>query len=54
LADLDLVVLAKQKDGFLVSTDEGVLSWGRVFGVKEMPAAVFSKRLRSLLLSRQE
>ena len=54
LADLDLIVLAKQKDGFLVSTDEGVLSWGRTFGVKEMPASVFAKRLQSLLLSRQE
>lgn len=53
LADLDLIVLAKQKDGFLVSTDEGVLKWGRTFGVKEMPVSVFAKRLQSLLLSHQ-
>lgn len=53
LTDLDLIVLAKQKDGFLVSTDEGVLRWGRAFGVKEMPASVFAKRLQSLLLFRQ-
>ncbi|PIQ72108.1 RNA ligase partner protein [Candidatus Roizmanbacteria bacterium CG_4_10_14_0_2_um_filter_36_35] len=54
VADLDLIVLAKQKDGFLVSTDEGVLHWGRTLGVKEMPASIFVKRLQSLLLSRQE
>jgi len=49
VTDLDLIVLAKQKDGFLVSTDEGVLHWGRTFGVKEMPASVFVKRLQFLL-----
>ncbi|MFH0979821.1 MAG: RNA ligase partner protein [Candidatus Roizmanbacteria bacterium] len=54
VTDLDLIVLAKQKDGFLVSTDEGVLHWGRTFGVKEMPASVFVKRLQSLLRPHQE
>jgi len=54
VTDLDLIVLAKQKDGFLVSTDEGVLHWGRVFGVKEIPASVFVKRLQSLLQPHQE
>lgn len=54
LTDLDLIVLAKQKDGFLVSTDEGVLRWGREFGVKEMPVSAFAKRLQSLLLSHRE
>lgn len=49
VTDLDLIVLSKQKDGFLVSTDEGVLSWGRTFGVKEMPVSVFRKRLEDLL-----
>ncbi len=53
VSDLELIVLAKQKDGFLVSTDEGVLNWGRIFGVKEMPALVFAKRLESLLQSHQ-
>lgn len=50
VADLDLIVLSKERDGFLVSSDEGVLSWGRAFGVKEIPASVFQKRLEDLLL----
>ena len=49
LADLDLITLTKELDGFLVSSDEGVLKWGRVFGVKEIPADLFYKRLHSLL-----
>lgn len=53
VTDLDLIVLAKQKDGFLVSTDEGVLSWGRTLGVKEIPSSVFVKRLQSLLRPHQ-
>lgn len=44
LADLDLIVLAKELNGTLVSTDEGVIAWGRKFGVTEMPASVFVKR----------
>ncbi|MGB9707176.1 MAG: RNA ligase partner protein [Microgenomates group bacterium] len=43
--DLDLIVLAKEIDGFLVSTDEGVIRWARDFGVKELPAMVFVKQL---------
>lgn len=54
VTDLELIVLAKQKDGFLVSTDEGVLNWGRTFGVKEMPSLAFVKRLESLLLPHRE
>ncbi|MCR4312731.1 MAG: RNA ligase partner protein, partial [Candidatus Roizmanbacteria bacterium] len=49
VADLDLIVLSKEVDGFLVTSDEGVLSWGRTFGVKEMPASIFLKRLEDLL-----
>lgn len=49
VADLDLIVLSKEIDGFLVTSDEGVLSWGRIFGIKEMPASVFRKRLEDLL-----
>lgn len=44
-ADLDLIVLAKEKGGCIISTDEGVIKWGRVFGVKEMPAPVFGEKL---------
>jgi len=50
VADLDLIVLSKEVNGFLVTGDEGVLSWGRSFGIKEMPASVFQRRLEDLLL----
>lgn len=46
LADLDLIMLAKETDGVVVTTDEGVLKWGRMFGVKEMPSHVFGQHLR--------
>lgn len=49
LADLDLILLAKETNGLLVSTDEGVVRWGRAFGVKEMPAPVFGTKMVSLL-----
>lgn len=49
VADLDLIVLAVEKEAFLISTDEGVLNWGRRFGVKEMPSSIFRKRLEDLL-----
>lgn len=51
--DLELIVLTRQKKGFLVTADEGVLTWGRIFGVKEMPFSVFAKRLEFLLHSHQ-
>ncbi len=44
VADLDLIMLAKETDGYVVSTDEGVLEWGRLFGIKELPAPLFEKR----------
>ena len=50
VADLDLIVLSKEVDGFLVTSDEGVLVWGRTFGIKEMPASIFQKRLEGLLV----
>ncbi len=49
LTDLDLIVLAKEIDGFLISTDEGVLRWGRIIGVKELPASVWRLRLEDCL-----
>ncbi len=54
LADLDCIVLAKEQDGTLISTDEGVLKWARIFGVKEMPAAAWKKQMSDLLLHHQE
>ncbi len=49
LADLDLIMLAKETDGYLVSTDEGVTKWGRVFGIKEMSASVFGTKVSEYL-----
>jgi len=49
MADLDLIVLAKEVDGFLVSADAGAVRWGRIFGVKEVRPAAFCLRLESLL-----
>jgi RNA ligase partner protein len=43
LADLDIIMLAKETDAAIITTDEGVLKWGRMFGVKEMPAHVFGQ-----------
>lgn len=50
LADLDCIVLTKEQDGVLISTDEGVLKWARVFGVREMPAAAWKKQMSEVLL----
>lgn len=49
VADLDLIMLAKATEGYLVTTDEGVIAWGRTFGVKEMPASVFGARIKPLI-----
>lgn len=49
LADLDCIVLAKEQDGVLISTDEGVLKWARIFGVREMPAEAWKKQMSELL-----
>jgi hypothetical protein len=46
VADLDLIVLAKEEDAYLVSTDEGAISWGRKFGVKEIDPEVFGKKIK--------
>jgi RNA ligase partner protein len=45
VTDLDLIVLTKEIDGFLVTTDDGVIRWAKIFGVKEVPAMVFVKQL---------
>lgn len=49
VADLDLIVLARELDGSVVTSDEGVLLWGRTFGIKELPAWQLQSRLLSLL-----
>jgi hypothetical protein len=49
LADFDLIMLAKEQNGFLVSTDEGVIRWGRMLGVKEVAPTVFGKKIQAYL-----
>jgi len=46
VADLDLISLTKELHGTLISTDEGVLHWGRLFGIKEMPVSAFGEKMR--------
>jgi len=45
VADLDLICLAKELNGTIISTDEGVLQWGRLFGVKEMSVSAFGEKM---------
>lgn len=46
LADLDLIMLAKELGGVLISADSGVIKWGRTFGVQEMPLPVFGNLMK--------
>lgn len=48
VADLDLIVLSCELDGTLVSADEGVLLWGREFGVREIDPKLVRQTLQSL------
>lgn len=49
VADLDCIVLAKEQNGYVISADEGVLSWARIFGVRELPVGVWKKQMSDLL-----
>ncbi|MFH0773603.1 MAG: RNA ligase partner protein [bacterium] len=49
IADLDIIVLAKELDSTVVSTDEGLLKWSRLFGVKEMSPLVFGEKMDALV-----
>ncbi len=48
VADLDIIVLAKELEGTVVSTDEGLLKWSRLFGVREMAPNVFGQKMKLL------
>ena len=48
-ADVDLLLLAKELEAILISTDEGVLIWAEKLGLKTLPAPLFKQRLESLL-----
>ncbi|MFO0703441.1 MAG: RNA ligase partner protein [Patescibacteria group bacterium] len=47
-ADLDLIMLSLEEDAILVSADEGVVVWGRKFGVKETDLSVFGKSINEV------
>lgn len=45
VADLDIIMLALELDGTIVSSDEGLLKWARLFGVKEVVPQALATRL---------
>lgn len=46
LADLDVIMLAKETGAAVVTMDEGLTKWARILGVAEMPAEVFGSMMR--------
>lgn len=54
VADLDVIVLAKELHGTIVSTDEGVIYWARLFGAREALPDVWKKQLSDLALHHSE
>jgi len=48
-ADFDLIMLAKESGGILVTADEGIIAWARKIGVTEMSAQVFGKKMQVYL-----
>lgn len=48
-ADLEIVLLSLELNFPLVSTDEGVIKWSRIFGVFETTPYVFGKMLQEYL-----
>ena len=49
VADLDVIVLAKELDGSVVTSDEGIMIWARLFGVKETKPQFLKEQLETLL-----
>jgi len=49
VADFELIILAIEQDAQLVSTDAGVLLWGRKVGVKEATPGSFGTKLQAYL-----
>ena len=47
--DLELILLCKDKEASMVSTDKGLLEWARVFGCNEVLPEVFVDKLKSLI-----
>ena len=49
IADLDIIVLAQELDASVVSADEGIMVWARIFGVKETKPQFLKDQLETLL-----
>ncbi|MDA1317183.1 MAG: RNA ligase partner protein [bacterium] len=49
VADFELIILALEQNAQLISTDEGVLTWGRKMGVNEMDPVSFGTMLQAYL-----
>ncbi|GIW62740.1 MAG: UPF0278 protein [Patescibacteria group bacterium] len=47
--DVDVLLLAKELNAYLTTTDEGVLIWAKKLGVKTIPAVDFKAKLLSLM-----
>lgn len=46
VADLDLLMLARELNGSIVTSDEGVTRWARIFGVKEIIPLALKERFQ--------
>lgn len=49
VADLDLIMLARELDAHVVTADEGVLRWGRLMGMKEISLPVFGDLIKKAM-----
>lgn len=49
VADLDIIVLARELGASLISTDEGVIYWARKFGAQEVLPSVWKQQLETLV-----
>lgn len=49
IADLDIIMLAKEINGFVVTSDMGVLNWGREMGAMELDPKNFGSMISSFL-----
>ncbi|GIW63418.1 MAG: hypothetical protein KatS3mg091_220 [Patescibacteria group bacterium] len=47
--DVDILLLAKELDAYLTTTDEGVLTWAKRLGIKTVPAEEFKTKLLALM-----
>ncbi len=46
--DLDLILLARERNAVLVTSDQGLLMWARKFGCQELMPELFVKKIRQL------